>query len=227
VTLVWRVSFAVAGVTGILATVILVPEVAASGALSVAKFLRLGALPLYALITFIAVTPGLLSSTSGKLSALQVEAILFCLVVFLAAQVAWAAAMSTTDPAQQAEQTSPATRNESGRPLSPPPGPVPGLADTRRDAGVPRSGLSVGSRRPGQRERCTGPSPRPARPPRPQRCTPMSCSQWTAGPDAGQLAGITALELDADGLITAITSVYDSRQIDPAGKRALLAASFA
>jgi ketosteroid isomerase-like protein len=51
--------------------------------------------------------------------------------------------------------------------------------------------------------------------------------EWTAGPDAGQLVGITALELDADGLITAITSVYDSRQVDAARKRALLEASFA
>jgi ketosteroid isomerase-like protein len=49
--------------------------------------------------------------------------------------------------------------------------------------------------------------------------------EWTAGPQAGRLAGITALELDTDGLITAITSVYDSRQIDPAGKRSLLDAS--
>jgi ketosteroid isomerase-like protein len=46
--------------------------------------------------------------------------------------------------------------------------------------------------------------------------------EWTAAPRAGQLAGITALELDADGLITTITSVYDSRQIDPASKRPLL-----
>jgi ketosteroid isomerase-like protein len=46
--------------------------------------------------------------------------------------------------------------------------------------------------------------------------------EWTAGPGAGHLAGITALELDPDGLITAITSVYDSRQLDPERKRALL-----
>jgi ketosteroid isomerase-like protein len=46
--------------------------------------------------------------------------------------------------------------------------------------------------------------------------------EWTAGPHAGQLAGITALDLDTDGLITAITSVYDSRQIDPATKRSLI-----
>ena len=51
--------------------------------------------------------------------------------------------------------------------------------------------------------------------------------EWTAGPGAAQLAGITALELDDDGLITAITSVYDSVQIDPASKRSLLEASAA
>jgi ketosteroid isomerase-like protein len=49
--------------------------------------------------------------------------------------------------------------------------------------------------------------------------------EWTEGSRAGRLAGITALELDSDGLITAITSVYDSRQIDPATKSALLDAS--
>jgi ketosteroid isomerase-like protein len=49
--------------------------------------------------------------------------------------------------------------------------------------------------------------------------------EWTAGPGAEHLTGITALELDTDGLITAITSVYDSRQIDPASKRSLVEAS--
>ncbi|MCW2894145.1 MAG: hypothetical protein JWO75_3634 [Actinomycetia bacterium] len=49
--------------------------------------------------------------------------------------------------------------------------------------------------------------------------------EWTAGPDTGHLVGITALELDADGLITAMTSVYDSAQIDPASKRSLLEAT--
>jgi hypothetical protein len=49
--------------------------------------------------------------------------------------------------------------------------------------------------------------------------------EWTASPDAGCLAGITALELDTDGLITTITSVYDSRQIDPRAKRAALEAA--
>ena len=50
--------------------------------------------------------------------------------------------------------------------------------------------------------------------------------EWTAGADAGGLVGITALERDADGLITKITSVYDSRQLEPDRKRALQLASF-
>ena len=49
--------------------------------------------------------------------------------------------------------------------------------------------------------------------------------EWTAGPGVEHLVGVTALELDADGLITAITSVYDSAQIDPASKRWLVEAS--
>lgn len=51
--------------------------------------------------------------------------------------------------------------------------------------------------------------------------------EWTAGPNADTLVGITALELDSDGLITRITSVYDSRQLDPADKAALVGASIA
>ena len=51
--------------------------------------------------------------------------------------------------------------------------------------------------------------------------------EWTAGPDAHGLVGNTALELDPDGLITRITSVYDSRQLDPARKGALVGACFA
>jgi hypothetical protein len=51
--------------------------------------------------------------------------------------------------------------------------------------------------------------------------------EWTAGPGADSLAGITALELDAENLITRITSVYDSRQLEPARKAALIGAAFA
>lgn len=51
--------------------------------------------------------------------------------------------------------------------------------------------------------------------------------EWAAGPGADSLAGITALERDAEGLITRITSVYDSRQLEPDRKAALIRATFA
>lgn len=51
--------------------------------------------------------------------------------------------------------------------------------------------------------------------------------EWAAGPDYGGLAGITALELDGNGLITKVTSVYDSRQLSPARRAALAGASIA
>ena len=51
--------------------------------------------------------------------------------------------------------------------------------------------------------------------------------EWTAGPHADGLVGITAIELDPDGIITKVTSVYDSRQLVPGRKAALVAASFA
>jgi hypothetical protein len=51
--------------------------------------------------------------------------------------------------------------------------------------------------------------------------------EWTAGLDARGLVGITALELDDDGLVTRISSVYDSRQLDPALKVELVTASMA
>jgi hypothetical protein len=51
--------------------------------------------------------------------------------------------------------------------------------------------------------------------------------EWTAGPSADALVGITALELDAEGLITRITSVYDSRQLKPDRKASLIGAAFA
>ena len=51
--------------------------------------------------------------------------------------------------------------------------------------------------------------------------------EWTAGPSADMLVGITALELDGEGLITRITSVYDSRRLEPDRKAGLIGAALA
>ncbi len=47
--------------------------------------------------------------------------------------------------------------------------------------------------------------------------------EWTAGDG---LVGITEIECDAEGLIIGINSVYDSRQLEPDRKTALVAAAF-
>jgi cytochrome bd-type quinol oxidase subunit 2 len=91
---VWRVSFAIGGVAGFAAIIALRPVLVASGESGVAKILTFGALPLYTVITVIAVLPNLFGSLNMRLDELQVEAILFCLTIFLSAQTAWAAAMA-------------------------------------------------------------------------------------------------------------------------------------
>lgn len=47
--------------------------------------------------------------------------------------------------------------------------------------------------------------------------------EWTSA--SGRVTGLTAIELDAEGLVTSITSVYDSQQLAPTVKAALVAAS--
>jgi hypothetical protein len=104
-TLVWRIAFGVAGLSGVLALLSLVPKLAAAGSQTATRFLRCGALPLYALIAVTAVVPSPQPGSSG-FSALQAEAILFCLMAFLSAQIAWAVAMSP----EQAADDPPAER---------------------------------------------------------------------------------------------------------------------
>ena len=46
--------------------------------------------------------------------------------------------------------------------------------------------------------------------------------EWLAAPGAGVAGGITALEVDADGRVSRLTSVYDSRQLRDSDKRSLV-----
>jgi hypothetical protein len=51
--------------------------------------------------------------------------------------------------------------------------------------------------------------------------------EWSAGPQHDQLFGMTAVEHDAGGLITELTTVYDSRQVSAALRATLAGASLA
>ncbi len=114
VPMVWRASYTLAGASGALAVLMLAPALAAAGARGVARLLRLCVVPLYLLITVVAVDPRLISGIDPKLTALQVEAIFFCLLVFISAQTAWAAAMSP-DP----QEATPGPHHHAHPPLDP------------------------------------------------------------------------------------------------------------
>ncbi|MGH3164287.1 MAG: hypothetical protein ACRDN0_00130 [Trebonia sp.] len=109
---VWRVSFALAGLCGVASILLLVPELISSGERSVPRFLRFGVLPVYAIIVLIAVIPGILPAGGSTLSALQVEGLFFCIMTFLSAQTAWAAAMSKEAMSQEPAKTETAAAAE-------------------------------------------------------------------------------------------------------------------
>lgn len=96
---VWRVSFAVAGLCGLAAIVILLPMRAGNGRTRMARAFNWGAAPLYVVVTVIAAVPSVLNPFSSRLNALQVEAALFCLMIFLSSQTAWMTAMAPDEEA--------------------------------------------------------------------------------------------------------------------------------
>jgi hypothetical protein len=102
VPLVWQIAYALAGASGAVAVLLLAPTLAGAGSARVAALLRWCVAPLYVLITAVAVDPSLVTGASKQLTGLQVEGIFFCLLVFISAQTAWAAAMSPEPPADEA-----------------------------------------------------------------------------------------------------------------------------
>lgn len=93
----WRVSFAIAGVAGAIGMVLLGNAVSRRfGAPVLAGVLRFAAAPAYALVTLVALFPGL--TRPLDLLPLQGEAILLCLIIFLGVQAAWVVSMSRGKP---------------------------------------------------------------------------------------------------------------------------------
>jgi hypothetical protein len=85
----WQLSFGVAGILGLVATVMIASDTATE---DTGSWLRPAALfaaaPLYALITIFSLAPYLAIDLFG-LQPLQVEGILLSLLVFLGANIAW------------------------------------------------------------------------------------------------------------------------------------------
>lgn len=93
----WRSAFVLGGAAGLASIVLLVPILLRTRVRLAARLLLLIGVPIHALIVIVALLPDLGGSVSGNLSNLQIEAILFCLLVLLGAQTAWTAAMTPLD----------------------------------------------------------------------------------------------------------------------------------
>lgn len=88
--LVWRLTFGVAGIAGMIAVVVASRGIAdPTGAIAAIGRYEWIALPLYAVITLVAIRPELVQTTVG-LAPLQVEGAVMTLLVFLGIVFAWA-----------------------------------------------------------------------------------------------------------------------------------------
>jgi hypothetical protein len=88
--IVWRLTFGLAGVAGMVAVVVASRGVAnPTGAIAAIGRYEWIALPLYAVLTLVAIRPDLVQSTVG-LAPLQVEGAVMTLLVFLGIIFAWA-----------------------------------------------------------------------------------------------------------------------------------------
>lgn len=91
----WRVSFAAAGIAGMVGVLMLAPLLArVTGQTGIARALQWVAAPAYLIVAAVAAVPGLIDGLDLNLTPLQVEAILLCILVFLGVQAAWVVAMA-------------------------------------------------------------------------------------------------------------------------------------
>jgi hypothetical protein len=98
VTVIWRITFTVAGVAGAAGVLLVVPVLRQSTARTAAMVMLVVGLPLYLVVALVAGVPGIHEAVSDQLTGLQTEAILFSLLVLLSVQVAWTVAMTPAIP---------------------------------------------------------------------------------------------------------------------------------
>jgi hypothetical protein len=88
--IVWRVSFAVAGAIGVVGVALIAQTMRQDAdAPKVVRWLQWVVLPIYLLITAVAINPGLVAGIGLSLTPLQVEAVVLSLLLFFGVQTAW------------------------------------------------------------------------------------------------------------------------------------------
>jgi hypothetical protein len=94
VALLWRAPFVLGGMAGVAGIGLLVPILLRTHLRTPARLLLAVGLPLHVLVVIVALLPDLPSTFNSEVTNLQVEGILFALLVLLGAHTAWTAAMS-------------------------------------------------------------------------------------------------------------------------------------
>ena len=113
--IVWRVSFAVAGAIGVVGVALIAQTLRQDAdAPKVVRWLQWVVLPIYILITAVAIEPGLVQAAGLGLTPLQTEAIVLSLLLFFGVQSAWFLLVEPTNEERRARADARREEQESG-----------------------------------------------------------------------------------------------------------------
>lgn len=95
---VWRWSFALAGIAGVVGVLMLVYELSKqSRALVLPRLFAVLGIPLYVLVVIVALSPGVVADAGIELAPIEAEGLLLAILVFLGVQEAWFVHMSPSN----------------------------------------------------------------------------------------------------------------------------------
>ena len=90
VTFLWRVTFATAGILGMIGAVTVLRTVREEyDAPRAARIIEWVAIPIYGLVTVVALVPELLANLGSSLQPLQIEGLILTILIILGVQLAW------------------------------------------------------------------------------------------------------------------------------------------
>ena len=90
VTFLWRVTFATAGILGVIGAITILRTVREEyDAPRAARIIEWIAIPIYALVTIVALVPELLTNLESELKPLQIEGLILTILIILGVQLAW------------------------------------------------------------------------------------------------------------------------------------------
>jgi hypothetical protein len=104
---VWRASFAIAGMIGIFGVGLIARTLREdSDCPNIVRWLQWVVLPVYALVTLLAVVPGIIEALGLGLTPLQTEALVLAFLLFFGVQSAWFLLIEPTREERRAEAAS-------------------------------------------------------------------------------------------------------------------------